>query len=49
MYQLKIIQGKNVISLTDMDVDVLTQFVEANICLFGEETQFVICKTEVSK
>ena len=42
MYQLEIIQRENVIRITDVDIDVLVQFVKENIGLFGPETKFSI-------
>lgn len=49
MYKLEIIQGNNIISCTDVDLEVLTQFVNEYIGLFGPETQFVISSIKTDK
>lgn len=45
MYKLEITQGNNIVNAVDTDVEVLTQFVNEYIDLFGAETQFIIKRT----
>ena len=49
MYKLEIIQGNNSIVVTDIDIDVLTDFVCKNIFLFGPETKFIISRIDEVK
>ena len=49
MYKLEIKQGGSVISVTDTDIDTLTQFVCEHVDLFGPEVSFTISNVADTK